>query len=898
MASEGGVSFILQKLDAFFNEHADRLRKADQDVGDIRSELASMQYFLRQADESTKEPWLKDIREEAYDIEDVLDEFALRLQRHHGNRVAEWVGNLKNRHNAATQIRDIKERLHRIWDRTNRYSGSCHHPKSEEMEDPRDSSLHIKRDEIVGIEDSIQELVGWWTDNRSLTLQLTSVVGMSGSGKTVLVKQVYDNQRVKELFHCRAWIKVPRSCCATDDLLKLIVDEFYNETGRQRVQAPERIESMNRLRLGDALQDLLNRKRYVLVLDGVWRVDALSEIKNALPCHGNGSRIIVTTTHMDTVEAYDRVFQVEPLRAPHNYQLFIKKAFPAANLEEVPPQLDDDLVWKIVDRCEELPLAIVTIGNLLRNKGADVREWEKVLTSSFGGSRAMSTLTFSYRSMPYHLKPFLMYLGVFPEGQLINRMRLIRLWIAEGFIEENEDGTMEEIADQYLNELIGHSMIQVAERSNYGRVKSCKVHPLMLSFIVSKAKEHNFYVFSTKRYGASSSSSNAKIRRLSISGDDTNGSHDADLSHVRSFFAFGTSQRRMEQLCTRFQFVRVLDLESAPLTDLPESLAELIFLRYLSLAKTGITSLPKTIEKLEHIQVLNLKGTSIVELPDQILKLKKLRHLLAYTYNYKDVPSFHCIQAVRVPRGIGSLTALQKLSVIQANEENGIISELGNLKQLRRLGIVGLRHVDGQSICSSIAQMTNLNSFSARSANASELLNLHCQYFSPPRNLQRVYLRGPLGKLPSWICTLQQLTRLTLGWSYLEKDPFLELHVLGSLKELTLLEAYVGNSLYCGPSGKGREGFPNLKSLSLDGLLGLEIIQLENGAMPKLEKMIIGRCEKLLTAPLGIEYLTMLKRVELFAMSEDFMSRMRTERQGQRLRHIDSIYDHHNRTHI
>ncbi|KAJ8641851.1 hypothetical protein MRB53_018545 [Persea americana] len=420
----------------------------------------------------------------------------------------------------------------------------------------------------------------------------------------------------------------------------------------------------------------------------------------------------------------------------------------------------------------------------------------------------------------------------------------------------------------------------------------------MRKFIVLKAKEQNFYVFSTEQYGPSSSSSNAKIRRLSISGDDTNGSHDADLSHVRSFFAFGKSQRRMEQLCTRFQFVRVLDLESAPLTDLPESLAELIFLRYLSLAKTGITSLPKTIEKLEHIQVLNLKGTSIVELPDQILKLKKLRHLLAYAYNYKDVPSFHCIQAVRVPRGIGSLTALQKLSVIQANAENGIITELGNLKQLRRLGVVGLRCVDGQSICSSIAQMTNLNSFSARSTNASELLNLHCQYFSPPRNLQRVYLRGRLRMLPSWICTLQQLTRLTLGWSYLEEDPFQELHVLGSLKELTLLEAYGGNSLYCGPSGKGRGGFPNLMLLCLDGLPWLQYIQLEKGAMPELQKMIIRRCINLSWEPLGIEYLTMLKQVELFGMSKGFMSRMRDERQGQRLRHIKSIYDDDYRTHI
>ncbi|RWR82045.1 disease resistance protein RPM1-like protein [Cinnamomum micranthum f. kanehirae] len=740
------------------------------------------------------------------------------------------------------------------------------------MEDPRDSSLHIGRDEIVGIEDSMQKLVGWLTDERSLPLQLTSVVGMSGSGKTVLVKQVYDNQRVKAHFQCRAWIKVPRPC-TTNDLLKLIVDEFYNETSRHRMQASERVELTSRSRLVDTLRGLLNLKRYVLVLDGVWHVDALSDIKNALPCHGNGSRIIVTTTRINTVEAYDRVCQVEPLLAPHDYLLFIKKAFPPANLEEVPPQLDE-LAWKISARCEGLPLAIVTIGNLLRNKGADVREWEKVFTSSFDGCRAMSTLTFSYRAMPHHLKPFLMYLGVFPEGQLIKRMRLIRLWIAEGFLEENEEGTMEEIANEYLNELIGHSVIQVAERSNCGRVKSCKVHPLMLSFIVSKAKEQNFYVFSTKRYGASS---NAKIRRLSISGDDTNGSHGSDLSHVRSFFAFGTSQFRMEQLCSKFRCLRVLDLESAPLTDLPKSLAELIFLRYLSLANTRIRSLPNTIEKLEHMQVLNLKGTGICELPDQILKLKKLRHLLAYSYA-GGVPSFDCIQAVRVPRGIGSLTALQKLSVIQANGENGIISELGKLTQLRRLGIVGIRNADGQSICSSIAQMTNLNSFSAKSTNASELLNLD-YHFSPPPNLQRVYLRGRLMMLPSWICTLQQLTRLTLGWSDLEKDPFQELHVLGSLKELTFLEAYGGNSLYCRPSGKGKGGFPNLILLCLDGLPWLQYIQLEKGAMPKLQKMIIGRCINLWGPPLGIEYLTILKQVELFAMSEDFMSRMRAERQ-------------------
>ncbi|KAJ8641850.1 hypothetical protein MRB53_018544 [Persea americana] len=141
--SEGVVVFLLQKLDDFFNEHGARLRNAEQDVGDIRSELRSREYFLQKADESIKEPWLKDIREEAYDIEDVLDAFALHLQTHHKHRLNKWAGKQKNRHKAATQIKEIKQRLHGIWERRNRYSGnigvtynSFHSHTSEEMEDP------------------------------------------------------------------------------------------------------------------------------------------------------------------------------------------------------------------------------------------------------------------------------------------------------------------------------------------------------------------------------------------------------------------------------------------------------------------------------------------------------------------------------------------------------------------------------------------------------------------------------------------------------------------------------------------------------------------------------------------------------------------------------------------
>lgn len=131
-------------------------------------------------------------------------------------------------------------------------------------------------------------------------------------------------------------------------------------------------------------------------------------------------------------------------------------------------------------------------------------------------------------------------------------------------------------------------------------------------------------------------------------------------------------------------------------------MGKLIFLRYLSLENTAISTLPNSLGKLRNMQVLNLKRTCISQLPDQILKLKKLRHLLAYV-----VDSFYCKVAVTVPRGIGTLVALQNLSEIKAYGKVSIFEELENLTQLRKLGVVvGHRSADVQNICSSIDNYT------------------------------------------------------------------------------------------------------------------------------------------------------------------------------------------------
>jgi len=60
-------------------------------------------------------------------------------------------------------------------------------------------------------------------------------------------------------------------------------------------------------------------------------------------------------------------------------------------------------------------------------------------------------------SLPYYLKQCYLYLSVFPDDYLIKRMKLIRLWIVERFVEEKQGFTMEEVAEEYLNELVNRS---------------------------------------------------------------------------------------------------------------------------------------------------------------------------------------------------------------------------------------------------------------------------------------------------------------------------------------------------------------------------------------------------------------------------------------------------------
>lgn len=69
-----------------------------------------------------------------------------------------------------------------------------------------------------------------------------------------------------------------------------------------------------------------------------------------------------------------------------------------------------------------------------------------------------------------------------------------------------------------------------------------------------------------------------------------------------------------------------------------------------------------------------------------------MRYLLVYHLKHEEM----CERGVKIQEGFGSLTNLQKLFIVQAN--NDVLKELRKLGQLRKLGIM-LTNENGKNLC-------------------------------------------------------------------------------------------------------------------------------------------------------------------------------------------------------
>ncbi|KAJ9697194.1 hypothetical protein PVL29_009116 [Vitis rotundifolia] len=872
--AEIAVNIVIDKLLPLLDQEARLLGGVHTQVEDIKTELLYIQAFLKDADAKREKAdvsqglktWIQDLRETAYSIEDVIDEYLLHL----GNpsqphrfigflcKVGRLIKKLKRRHEVASKIRDIQKKVVKLKETSSTYGfissvqpGSGGSATSAPWHDPRVTSLFIDEAEIVGIESQKIELISRLVEGTP-ERTVISVVGMGGLGKTTLANKVYDNKELMGHFDCSAWITVSQSF-KMEELLRNMSMKFYQS---RKETVPEGINSMDESSLMTLTRQYLQDKRYVVVFDDVWKLDFWGFIKYVLPENKKGSRIIITTRNDEVAScckesSFDYIHNLQPPPPKSSWELFCKKAFQGG----CPPELEK-LSHDIVRRCGGLPLAIVAIGGLLSRKEKLVSEWQKFndtigceLQSNSHLESISTILSLSYHDLPYYLKSCFLYLAIFPEDYTIRCGPLTRLWIAEGFVKAKRGVTLEEVAEEFLTELIHRNLVQVSRVYAYGKIKHCHVHDLMREIILTKAEESSFCCVLT----GEESSFDGRFRRLSLHYSSNNvGNITGKKSHIRSIFLYNSQTFFLGILASKFNLLKVLHLDDSDLDSIPENLGNLLHLRYLSLMNTKVRMLPRSIGKLQNLQTLDLKYTLVEDLPVEINRLKKLRNILVHNYDFHGGLGLLSVKGVHVKEGIGCLEELQKLTAVEANHGVGVIKELGKLRQLRKLSITKLTRENGEHLCASITNMNRLES----------PLIFYMSY--PPPSLSRLKLMGRLEKLPDWISKLQNLSIVNLCGSNLMNDPVQVLQALPSLQELTFVRGFVVEELCFETSG-----FQKLEFLFLRYLVGLKRVKIENGALPQLKTLGVGPCPQLEEIPPGIRHLTRLTTLEFDDLQEE-----------------------------
>ncbi|BAT88549.1 hypothetical protein VIGAN_05207700 [Vigna angularis var. angularis] len=834
-----------------------RLQNLPEGVKEIQDELGMLKNFMedKEADgenDATERNKKMQLRKITFLTEDVIDEYLIRIREKRPQDGRGWpafpskaayhIQTLIPRFKISYKIESMLSVVRRTNERCTRdrpksTQNEANNTISSQREDPL-----IKDDEIVGLAEPTQILENLLRNGQEERTVLF-VEGAPGVGKTTLARHVFDN--VHNDFKCHALITVSQSYVVE----KVLKDMIYILCKERGEDPPNNLPSLLPT-LKTEVRNYLRGKRYVLLFDDVWDENFWVEIENALIDDKNSSRIIITTRIENVANSCkNSTFFVEeyklenPLTEEESLRLLYKKA---RYNSDYPEELRD-IALEIVRTCSALPLAIVVAGGLLSEKGGSAHEW-RLFSEELKRNSELNIVTkiigLSYDNLLSHLRSCLLYFGMYPKDYEIESERLVRQWVAEGFVTHEEGKTLEEVAHKYLLELVRRSLVQVLSFSKKEKVKKCRVSDSIHNMIRTKMKDTWF-----GGGGHDQSESSELVRRLTIqANNDLN--RRIKRSHIRSIISIPGKQEEswysdLERNILKDDMpLKVLDFEGCGLPCVPKMLGNLIYLRYLSFRGTQIKVLPKSIGKLVNLETLDIRQTQVCKVPKEITKLRKLLHLLTPDSAFSSIEW----------KDIGGMTRLQKIPQVRMEGDGVAIKEVGKLKQLRVLRVLcfGAEHIT--SLFNSINEMKHLQAL--RIEKSGDRIDLNTETMSGECRLRKLFLDMKLETLPNWIPQLRHLERLTLRHSDLTNDPLESLKDMPSLLVLSLSHAYEGQTLHFQPGG-----FKTLRKLNLEHLWNLNSILIEETALQALEYFELTCLDDLRTVPDGIQHLRKLVRV-------------------------------------
>jgi hypothetical protein len=642
--------------------------------------------------------WLYDLRDLAYDADDILDEFgteALRQKLTAGNHAgASKVRKLI--HGFTPSAIKINMKLgSEMEEITARFNEMVKQKDDLKLSENVDRSRSYRTREILAPTSVVTEahVYGREEDKKALLelvlgekagdaqLSVIPIIGMGGIGNTTLAQLVYNDEKVKRSFDVKAW------ACVSEDfdavrVTKTILQSFTSEN----------CEGKDLDWLQTKLKENLKGKKFFVVLDDLWNENYhnWSILRAPFEAGAPRSTIIITTRNEGVSSKTGTIPAPYSLKELSNDVCLSILAHHALGTRDFSAHLNlKDIGEEIVKRCKGSPLAAKVLGGVLRSK-MDRDEWEDVLKNKIWDlpqveSEIAPALMLSYHHLPSHLKRCFTYCSILPKDYLFEEKHLVLLWMAEGLLQPREGKKrMEDLGSEYFRNLLSRSFFQQSFKDESQYV----MHDLINDLAQWVAGDICFKM-EDRVWDNNGRKPSTKARHSSYLGGYYDGIQKFevfnDLTCLRTFLplmlpepglCYLTSNVPLK-LIPKLRRLRVLSLSGySTINKLPESIGDLKHLRFFDLSQTTIISLPDSVATLYNLQTMILENCSYLKkLPSTFSNLVNLRHL--------NIRGANALEGM--PPQMGKLTCLQSLSNIVVGKGNcsRVIKELGPLLHLR-----------------------------------------------------------------------------------------------------------------------------------------------------------------------------------------------------------------------
>ncbi|CAL8120816.1 unnamed protein product [Prunus armeniaca] len=881
--AEGVVSIVLEGLSNPIIQELKSLKSVGGKVQSAQTQLQFMQGYLKDADASQGlneaiRIWVASVRDAAYDLEDVIETYVLKVAFKRKPNVLTWFTSIfikgVNLHRIGSDIEKITTEISQLS--SIMPSFNLHHTREsggdtfyQRQQERRIAYPHIVDPHVVGLAQGTEILAMHLIKEKGP--RVVSIWGMGGLGKTTLAKQVYHHGEVKRHFNCFAWVCISQQCQARE-VLEEILTKLISPTNEQR----QEIAKLKIDQIAERLWNTQRERKCLVVLDDIWSSDAWSSLQAGFPTNKETeSRILLATRNKEVASYADKngfLFEPQSLNDDDSWKLFEKIAM--YGMENTNPRIYEqkkELGMKMLQHCKGLPLAITVLAGLLNRKDT-IDEWTTVHKNIDAYIRRGRDLGPNSRAH-------------FPEDYEIPVSTLTKLWMAEGFISFAPAKEMEDVSYRCLSELVGRCMVLVGKHGSSKKIKTCHLHDLMRDLCILKAKEGNFvHIINYSVASETKEPPNGRVRRLAYLDHtvDAYGSGKGEnYGHVRSLLYFDTIHSSISKvlwsLLKNLTLLRVLKFEG--LTErkwkLPDEIGNLVHLRFLSVKGSAIEAVPSSIAKLVCLQTLDLRSIYVwIKIPNGNVfsKMEKLRHIYLPEYpSAREKSRLFATEAM-------NLHTVVNICIHVSSD----LDDFVKLTNLRKLGVIifdrGEKKEKGTNII--FEHLQSLSVYFASEGVVSQNIILRCP------NIYKLRLRGEIKQSPEDLLYLKNLTKLTLSRFWNLKDDHIK--VLEKLPRLRTLFASYGNfpaHLVCSEGG-----FPFLEFLSLGWLWMLKEWRVEKGAMPRLCRLQIEECYHLEAVPDGLQYITTLKELTIKRMLLEFCSRLGEGGEDfYKIQHVQSV---------